>query len=141
MITRYFIDDTTLVKNSYSNPHEDRMMMNEDPKEEKFDDQYLGLSEVSSRKPKSSLNKFNSFWNTNTLQIIAGSVQIMAGMSIVGITILGLLQPLWIAAILSMLGSVSSMFGVYMIFQSVSSTGKFDTLINQSIKRVIRDQN
>ncbi len=117
------------------------MMMNEDPKEEKFDDQYLGLSEVSSRKPKSSLNKFNSFWNTNTLQIIAGSVQIMAGMSIVGITILGLLQPLWIAAILSMLGSVSSMFGVYMIFQAVSDSGTFDTLINQSIKRVIRDQN
>lgn len=115
--------------------------MNEDPKEKKYGDQYLGLSSINDNKPKSSLQKFNFFWNSNTLQIIAGSIQIVAGMSIVGITILGLLTPLWIAAILSMLGSVSSMFGVYMIFQAVSSSGKFDTLINQSIKRVIRDQN
>lgn len=115
--------------------------MNDDFKEKKSGDQYLGLSSVSSRKSKSSLQKLNSWWNSNTLQIIAGSIQIVAGMSIVGITILGLLQPLWIAALLSMLGSVSSMFGVYMIFQAVSSSNKFDSLINQSIKRVIRDQN
>jgi hypothetical protein len=116
-------------------------MMNEDSKEKRSEDQYLGLSSVSSLQKKSSLNTFNTYWNSDTLQIIAGSIQIIAGMSIVGITILGLLQPLWIAAILSMLGSVSSMFGVYMIFQAVSTSGKFDSLINQSIKRVIRDQN
>jgi len=115
--------------------------MNDDFKEKKSGDQYLGISSTSSRKSKSSLQKLNSWWNSNTLQIIAGSIQIVAGMSIVGITILGLLQPLWIAALLSMLGSVSSMFGVYMIFQAVSSSNKFDSLINQSIKRVIRDQN
>src|SRR6056297_241183 len=115
-------------------------MMNDDPKEKESGDQNLGLGYVN-KKPDTSLHKLNFYWNSDTLQIIAGSIQIIAGMSIVGITILGLLQPLWIAAILSMLGSVSSMFGVYMIFQSVSSTGKFDTLINQSIKRVIRDQN
>jgi hypothetical protein len=116
-------------------------MKNDNPKEKKSGDQYLGLSNLSDSKPKSSLQKFNSYWNSNSLQVLAGSIQIIAGMSIVGITILGLLQPLWIAAILSMLGSISSMFGVYMIFQAVSSSGKFDTLINQSIKRVIRDQN
>lgn len=115
--------------------------MNDDPKEKKSDDQYLDFNAIRNRKSKSSLHGLNRFWNSNTLQVIAGSVQIVAGMSIVGITILGLLTPLWIAAILSLLGSVSSMFGVYMIFQAVSSTGKFDTLINQSIKRVIRDQN
>ena len=116
-------------------------MMNDDPKEKKSDDQYLDFNAVRSRKSKSSFHSLNRFWNSNTLQVIAGSVQIVAGMSIVGITILGLLTPLWIAAILSLLGSISSMFGVYMIFQAVSSSGKFDTLINQSIKRVIRDQN
>lgn len=115
--------------------------MNEDSKEKRSEDQYLGINSASSIQKKSSLNRFNTYWNSDTLQIIAGSIQIIAGMSIVGITILGLLQPLWIAAILSMLGSVSSMFGVYMIFQAVSTSGKFDSLINQSIKRVIRDQN
>lgn len=115
--------------------------MNEHPKEKKSGDQFLGLSNKTTNKSKSSLHKFISYWNTNTLHFLAGSVQIVAGMSIVGITILGLLTPLWIAAILSMFGSISSMFGVYMIFQAISSSGKFDTLINQSIKRVIRDQN
>jgi len=116
-------------------------MMNDNPKEKKSGDQYLGLSNVSDNKSKSSLHKLNSYWNNNSIQVLAGSIQIIAGMSIVGITILGLLTPLWIAAILSMLGSISSMFGVYMIFKAVSASGKFDTLINQSIKRVIRDQN
>lgn len=116
-------------------------MMNDDPKEKKSGDQYLGLSNKANSKSKSSFHKLNSYWNNSSLQVLAGSIQIVAGMSIVGITILGLLTPLWIAAILSMLGSISSMFGVYMIFQSVSSTGTFDSLINQSIKRVIRDQN
>lgn len=115
--------------------------MNDDFKEKKSGDQFLGLGSVNNRKSKSSLQKVNSWWNSNTLQVIAGSVQVIAGMSIVGITILGLLQPLLIAALLSMLGSVSSMLGVYMIFQAVSSSNKFDTLINRSIKRVIRDQN
>lgn len=115
--------------------------MNDDPKEKKSDDQYLGLTQTGRKKSKSSSGALHSLWSSSTLQIIAGSVQIVTGMSIVGITILGLLTPLWIAAILSMLGSISSMFGVYMIFQAVSSSGSFDTLINQSIKRVIRDQN
>lgn len=115
--------------------------MNDDPKEKNSTDQYLSINYIGKDNSKSAFQKFNTYWNTNTLQIIAGSIQIIAGMSIVGITILGLLQPLWIAAVLSMLGSISSMFGVYMIFQAVSSSGKFDTLINQSIKRVIRDQN
>jgi len=115
--------------------------MSDDFKEKSSGNQHLGLSNISNQKSDSSLQKLNFWWNNNTLQIIAGSVQIVAGMSIVGITILGLLQPLWIAALLSMLGSVSSMFGVYMIFQAVSSSNKFDSLINQSIKRVIRNQN
>lgn len=115
--------------------------MNDDPKEKKFGDQYLGLAHTDRKKSGTQSGTFELLWNNNVLQIIAGSLQIVTGMSIVGITILGLLTPLWFAAILSMLGSVSSMFGVYMIFHAVSASGSFDTLINQSIKRVIRDQN
>lgn len=115
--------------------------MNNDPKEKKTGDQFLGLTETRHKKSDKPGRRLQSLLNSNMIQIVAGSIQIVTGMSIVGITILGLLTPLWIAAILSMLGSVSSMFGVYMIFHAVSSAGSFDTLINQSIKRVIRDQN
>ncbi|MFO7847309.1 MAG: hypothetical protein R6V27_12160 [Balneolaceae bacterium] len=115
--------------------------MNNDPKEKKYGDQYLGIADTQQKKKDKTGRKLQALLNSNSILIAAGSVQIVTGMSIVGITILGLLTPLWIAAVLSMLGSVSSMFGVYMIFHAVSTSGSFDTLINQSIKRVIRDQN
>jgi len=108
------------------------------PKQKSTGDRYLGLSGQA----KQSKNKgIRTFWSGNSLLVIAGSVQILAGLAIVGVTILGLLNPLWLAAMMSLVGSISSMFGVYLIFYAIASGNSFDTLINQSIKRVIRDQN
>lgn len=115
--------------------------MKDDSKEKKSGDQYLELAKSSQKNTKPSQKKFPSIWGENAIFIFAGSIQIVTGLSMVAITILGLLTPLWLAAGLSMLGSISSMFGVYLIFHAISSTGSFDSLMNQSIKRAIRDQN
>lgn len=115
--------------------------MNDDSKEKKYGDQYLELAKTRQKNSKSSQRKFPSIWSENSIFIATGAIQILTGMSMVAITILGLLTPLWLAAGLSMLGSISSMFGVYLIFHALSKTGSFDSLMNQSIKRAIRDQN
>lgn len=73
--------------------------------------------------------------------VFAGALQITVGMSLVAVSILGLITPLWLSAFFSLVGSVSSMAGVFLVYHTVSSKGTFDTLINQAIKRVISAQN
>lgn len=71
----------------------------------------------------------------------AGILQVMVGLSLVAISILGVISPLWLSAVLSLAGSVSCMAGVFLIYHVVSSKGSFESLINQSIRRVISAQN
>jgi len=115
--------------------------MKNDPKEKKSGDQYLGFTEKREQNSSTKSYKILSLLNGNFALLLAGILQIIAGLSIVTVTILGLLNPLWMSAILSFVGSISSMFGVYLIFHAITTNGSFDTLINRSIKRVIRDQN
>jgi len=115
--------------------------MNYDPKEKKTGDHYSGKTGTQEQNSVNSPKRFTALLNADTGLIAAGIIQIVAGLSIVGVTILGLLNPLWLSAVLSLVGSISSMFGVYIIFHAIASNGNFDTLINRSIKRVIRDQN
>ncbi len=68
-------------------------------------------------------------------------LQIKVGLSLVAVSILGLISPLWVSAILSLAGSVSCMAGIFLIYHTFSSRGTFESLINQSIRRVINSQN
>ena len=80
--------------------------------------------------------------NIHTLvPLLSGILLILCGLTLVSITILGFITPLWISAVLSLIGSISSMVGLYLIYQTVSSAGSFETLINESIRRVINSQN
>lgn len=71
----------------------------------------------------------------------SGALQIAVGLALIAISILGLVTPLWLAAFLSLVGSISTMTGVFLIYHAISSRGTFDTLINQAIRRVISAQN
>ena len=80
--------------------------------------------------------------NINTvIPLLAGILLVVTGLALVSITILGFIAPLWISAVLSLLGSISSMVGAFLIYQTVSIHGSFDTLINRAIRRVIDHQN
>lgn len=92
---------------------------------------------------RSPLSRFrNLLSNAHTfIPLLAGVLLIVTGLIVVSITILGFITPLWISAILSLLGSVSSMVGVFLIYQTVSSRGAVDSLINKAIRRVVDSQN
>src|SRR5690554_3240077 len=80
--------------------------------------------------------------NSHTIApLISGVVQVFLGLTLICITILGLLSPLWISLILSILGSVLFMMGGFLIYHTVTRQGSFDTLINQAIRRAIQSQN
>lgn len=115
--------------------------MKNDHKEKQGNNQSLPVTEIPHQKTPESKKGISSLLSADAGLILAGIFQMIVGLSIVSVTILGLLTPLWLSATLSLIGSISSMFGVYLIFHAVASNGKFDSLINSSIKRVIRDQN
>jgi hypothetical protein len=80
--------------------------------------------------------------NSHTLiPLLSGAVMILSGLTIVSITMLGLISSLWISVLISLLGCVSCMLGGFLIYQTVTSQGSFDGLINQAIRRVINSQN
>lgn len=104
---------------------------------------FQGL-DLKTGKPKiSPINRFRLLLsNSHTIiPLVSGFLLIVNGLIVVSITILGLITPFWISAILCLLGSVSSMGGVFLIYQTVSCQGSFESLINKAIRRVIKSQN
>lgn len=82
------------------------------------------------------------FKNVQTfIPLLSGILLIITGLILVSISILGFIPPFWISGMLSLLGSTSSMVGVFLIYQTVTSPGSFDSLINKAIRRVVNNQN
>ncbi len=115
--------------------------MTNDPKEKKEFAEYLETSSPERHNNSVFRSGLNALQNGNLFHIIAGSLQVIMGLGILAVSILGLLSPGWLSGIMSLMGSVSSMIGIYLIFHSVTSQTDFEDLINKSIKRVIRSQN
>jgi ABC-type multidrug transport system fused ATPase/permease subunit len=95
----------------------------------------------SERNSTAKRKKRFSVYSELLIPIGSGVLQITVGLALVAVSILGLIAPLWLAAFLSLAGSVSTMAGVFLIYYIISSKGTFDSLINQAIRRVISAQN
>lgn len=79
--------------------------------------------------------------NNSVIPVISAMLQIIIGLTLVGTSIIGLIQPLWFSALLSLAGSVSCITGVYLIYHTMSTQDTFDSLINKAIRRVVKEQN
>lgn len=80
--------------------------------------------------------------NIKTLvPMLGGVLLIFCGLTLVSITILGLITPLLISAFLSLLGSISTMVGFFLIYQTITASRSFDSLIHEAIRRVLNSQN
>ncbi len=115
--------------------------MTENPKKTGF-----GYVENYPKKDSGSEPSHNRVWtllrHTHTLlPMLSGALQIFVGLVLVSITILGLIEPLWLSAVLSILGSILTMAGVFLIYNTITKQGSFDGLLNQAIRRVINSQN
>lgn len=75
------------------------------------------------------------------LPLLSGALLMISGLTLVSITILGLITPLWISGTLSLLGSISSIVGVFLIYQTVSSHDSFESVVTKAIRRAVNSQN
>lgn len=115
--------------------------MLDDPKEKKELMDKLILA-VGNKENNSRFAEFKLFLNTeNLFQLVGFCLQIVLGLGIVTIAILGLIQPMWLSTFFSIIGSATALVGFYLSFQFFSRNSLFDTLINKAIRRVIQSQN
>ncbi len=76
-----------------------------------------------------------------TFHFIAGFCQILLGLSVITVSILGLITPLWISLFLTMGASVTTMTGLYLVYITVSKSYDTHSLLRNAMKRVMKAKN
>lgn len=113
-------------------------------KHEYQDDWYLhsDSSNIKDSEYNSRVSRFVDRTHTlDTFYLIAGGLQIFLGVVVVTISILGLIEPLWLSKLLSMLGSVTTMIGLYLVYITVSKSYDSNSLLRDAMKRVMESKN
>lgn len=77
----------------------------------------------------------------NGLHFIAAFMQIFLGTSVVALSLINSINPLWLATIMTVLGSITTMVGLYFMYRTITHSGAFNSLLQQAINRVISSQN
>ncbi len=116
--------------------------MHEEPKEK-----YSFVQEDTSKidMPTGHLSSFSVFFDkvhsVNGLHLLSALFQIILGSSVVALSVLNMVQPVLLAALMSVIGSTAIVTGIYFTYYVFSRSNSFDSLINKAIKRVINNQN
>ena len=116
--------------------------MHEEPKENNS-----LVQENSTRvdRPTRHLSSFSVFFDRvhsiNGLHLLSALSQIVLGSCVVALSMLGVIQPGWVASIMTVVGSVTTVVGLYFVYYVLTHTDSFDSLLNKAIKRVINSQN
>lgn len=79
--------------------------------------------------------------SVNLLQLTSVAIQITLGVLVITLSAVEILNPKWLAGIMSLLGCVSIISGVISSYKLFSGRKEFNSLINKAIKRVITFQN
>lgn len=83
----------------------------------------------------------NDLSTINGFQIVSAFIQIVLGTAVVALSLIELIQPVWLATVMSVLGCISVISGLVCSYNVFSNSESFNTLINKAIKRVITFQN
>lgn len=104
--------------------------------------------------PSESVNVGNSFRNrskiskivskTHTirvLQLAASASQVLLGITVIFLSVLGLIQPLWLSAFVSMLASITTILAAYFLYSVLSEKDDKNMLIRNAMQRIMEAQN
>lgn len=79
--------------------------------------------------------------SASPLLLLSGCSQLLIGLIVVTLSITGFIVPLWVASFMSVIGSVTTMGGAYILYEIFSEKNEIDNLYKSSVKRVINSQN
>lgn len=77
----------------------------------------------------------------NFFYVLSGLAQMLLGFIVTLASLLHLIQPVWLAAFLSLLGCVVSMFGLYQVYDTFKQGHSAKDIARHAIERAIRDRN
>lgn len=75
------------------------------------------------------------------LYFVSALLQLFLGSAVVALSLVGSIQPVWVATLMTVLGSITLMSGLFMLHRTIVYAGTFDSLLQKAIKRVINNQN
>lgn len=84
------------------------------------------------------LHKMHSI---NGLHFVAALSQVFLGTTVVALSLINSINPMWLATIMTVMGSITSMIGLYFLYSIFTRSGAYDSLLQKAIKRVVSSQN
>lgn len=79
--------------------------------------------------------------SVNTLHLISAIFQIFLGVSAIILSTAGLIRPIWLSIILSMVASVATMVGLYFLYTVVSNGRGSNHLLHDAMRRIMDAKN
>ncbi|SHE78143.1 hypothetical protein SAMN05443144_103167 [Fodinibius roseus] len=83
----------------------------------------------------------NRIHSVSSIYILAGTLQILLGLTVIAVTILGYVQPLWLSTLLTGMSSISAMAGFFLVYHTVSKMHDPNLLLRNAMKRVMESKN
>ena len=109
----------------------------------------IGIS-FSKSKNKNPRNRYSESLLTRLVEniqdhgsitIVAALFQIALGFLVIALSLLQAIYPVWLAGIVTVMGSFSILLGTYVAYYSMSKQHQAKKLIDAAIERVIKEQN
>ena len=99
-----------------------------------------GLGKSSGNLAKQSFSESN-LGTVSLIKLVSAIVQVTLGSAVIVISVMELINPSWLATVMSIFGSISVFTGLFASYTLISRRENFNFLINKAIKRVITFQN
>ena len=121
-------------------------------KEDKYDF-LLGVIGTSSAQQKNKKKNHKRYsegllaWLVGNVQdhgsiaLVSALFQIALGSLVIALALLQAIRPVWLAGIVTVLGSFSILLGTYVAYYSLSKQHQAKKLIDEAIERVVKEQN
>lgn len=116
--------------------------MHEESKEKYFLVQEKSVEIDLPTKDRVSLSVFfDKIHSINGLHLLSALFQIILGSLFVALSVLEVIYPVWIASIMTVIGSIAMVTGTYFLYYIFNNSRIFGSLLHTAIKRVINNQN
>jgi len=76
-----------------------------------------------------------------SIALVSALSQIALGSLVIALALLQAIRPVWLAGIVTVLGSFSILLGTYVAYYSLSKQHQAKKLIDEAIERVVKEQN
>lgn len=121
-------------------------------KEDKYDFilRAIGASSSQQKNKKKTHNKYSesllarlvgNIQDHGSIALVSALFQIVLGSLVITLALLQAIRPVWVAGIITVLGSFSILLGTYVAYYSLSKQHQAKRLIDEAIERVVKEQN